>query len=686
MTYSEQAQSLIQSAGKDDLEALRKLINTLDKHYYIDSQQLVTDYEYDLLFKKLKEIETQFPELISADSPSQRVAKVLTSDFETVAHSVPMLSLDNSYNANDLIDFDTSVKKLSGLAHVEYFVEPKFDGASIALLYENDQLVRAATRGNGVEGDNITSNAKMIRSIPLSVPFSKQGIQKIELRGEVVIESIVFAQLNKERESQGLALYNNPRNTASGSLRIKDSGEVKKRNLDTFIYQIGFGEDMEGKNILETKLISQSENIASLRHWGFKVPNTEAKVCQTIQEVIDFCNEWEAKRDAYHFEIDGMVIKVNSLHTQQEIGFTSHHPRWAIAYKFKPRQAISKLIQVDYQVGRTGVITPVAKIEPVRLAGVTVSSISLHNEDFIKEKDIQMGDYLVVERAGDVIPYIASVDYSKRINTNIIEFPKACPICSSELNRVEGESAWRCNNYYCQAQIEERLIHFVSKDAMDIKGMGREIVIDFLKHGIITDIPSIYKINFDEVAKKEGWKEKSIQNLREGIEASKGQALQRLLVGLGIKHVGTTMAKMLASQVSHIRDFYDYTKEQYIALEDIGEKVANSLSDFFQSPKNREMLAELESLGLNLFNVKSGNKEGPLSGKTFVFTGFRNIDMEKKIEDLGGLIGNSLSKKTNYLVMKEKGSGSSKEKKALEYGTGILNEAEMREMLDSAIG
>ncbi|MBK7958654.1 MAG: NAD-dependent DNA ligase LigA [Bacteroidetes bacterium] len=682
MTYSEQAQSLIQSAGKDDLDALRKLINTLDKHYYIDSQQLVTDYEYDLLFKKLKEIEAQFPELISTDSPSQRLAKVLTSDFETVAHSVPMLSLDNSYNANDLIDFDTSVKKLSGLAHVEYFVEPKFDGASIALLYENDQLVRAATRGNGVEGDNITSNAKMIRSIPLSVPFSKQGIQKIELRGEVVIESGVFAQLNKERESQGLALYNNPRNTASGSLRIKDSGEVKKRNLDTFIYQIGFGEDMEGKNILETKLISQSENIASLRQWGFKVPNTrsEKSVSQYKRSSI-FCNEWEAKRDAYHFEIDGMVIKVNSLHTQQEIGFTSHHPRWAIAYKFKPRQAISKLIQVDYQVGRTGVITPVAKIEPVRLAGVTVSSISLHNEDFIKEKDIQMGDYLVVERAGDVIPYIASVDYTKRINTNIIEFPKACPICSSELNRVEGESAWRCNNYYCQAQIEERLIHFVSKDAMDIKGMGREIVIDFLKHGIITDIPSIYKINFDEVAKKEGWKEKSIQNLREGIEASKGQALQRLLVGLGIKHVGTTMAKMLASQVSHIRDFYDYTKEQYIALEDIGEKVANSLCDFFQSPKNREMLAELEALGLNLINVKSGNKEGPLSGKTFVFTGFRNIDMEKKIEDLGGLIGNSLSKKTNYLVMKEKGSGSSKEKKALEYGTAILSEIDLNQML-----
>lgn len=682
MLPQEKVKHLLSHPTIDSIDSIRSLINELDQAYYVRSEKLISDFEYDQLFALLKKLEQEHPETITPDSPTQRVAKVLAEGFQTVKHSVPMLSLDNSYNADDLLDFDTSVKKLSGKESVSFFAEPKFDGASIALLYENDLFVRGATRGNGEEGEDITHNAKMIRSVPLKAAFSKYGIHKIELRGEVVIESNAFNKMNEEREAQGLQIYNNPRNTASGSLRIKDSGEVKKRNLEAFIYQIGYCVDIHGNNLLTSTLESQEKNIKLLETLGFKVPTHEAKKCNNIQEVIQFCNEWEEKRDRYNYEIDGMVIKVNNLQTQMEIGFTSHHPKWAIAYKFKPRQASSQLLDVEYQIGRTGVITPVAKIDPVRLAGVTISSISLHNEDFIKEKDIQLHDYVVVERAGDVIPYISSVDLTKRHHTKKIQFPDNCPECHHPISKQEGEAAYRCLNYNCQAQVEERLIHFVSKDAMDIKGFGREIIISFLKEKIIHDIVSIYTIDFDKVAQLEGWKQKSIQNLKEGIEQSKHQPLNRLLVGLGIRQVGSTTAKMLVKQVSHIKDFYSFSEEDFMQLQDIGPKAAKSLYEFFQDSENRSIIDELEQLGINLKQENAPVIEGVLSGKIFVFTGFRDENLEKQIESLGGTIGNSLSKKTNYLVMKEKGSGSSKEKKALEYGTEILDVNDLNSLLN----
>ena len=583
MHFQEKVHQFIQTSDPKDIDVLKNLIDDLDQAYYIRSEKQISDFDYDQLFQTLKKLETENPHLITADSPTQRVAKVLTEGFQTVAHAAPMLSLDNSYNASDLFDFDISAKKLSGLEHLEYYAEPKFDGASIALIYENDLFIRAATRGNGEDGEEITQNAKMIRSIPLKASFSKYGIHKIELRGEVVISTKVFDAMNQQREEAGLQIYNNPRNTASGSLRIKDSGEVKKRNLDAFIYQIGYCIDKNGNNLLLNNLESQEKNIELLAELGFKVPTHEAKKCATIDEVVNFCNTWENKRDAYEYEIDGIVVKVNKIQTQLEIGFTSHHPKWAIAYKFKPRQAVSKLLQVEFQIGRTGVITPVAKVEPVRLAGVTVSSVSLHNEDFIAEKDIQLNDYVVVERAGDVIPYIASVDLLKRKDTNPIHFPDDCPVCHHKIIKQEGEAAYRCINYNCKAQVEERLIHFVSKEAMDIKGFGREIIINFLNEKIISDIVSIYQIDYSKVAQLEGWKEKSLQNLKEGIEQSKKQPLYRLLVGLGIRLVGGTTAKLLVKQVSHIRDFYNFTESDFTSLYTCGNNVVFLICT---SPKN----------------------------------------------------------------------------------------------------
>lgn len=666
-----------------DIDILKKCIHFLDTKYYVDATQVVSDFEYDTLFKALKKIEAENPELITADSPTQRISNVLTNDFKSVAHNVPMLSLENSYNENDLIDFDISVKKLLGEQQVTYFVEPKFDGSSIALVYENNALVRAATRGDGTIGEEITANAKEVKGIVHRADFSKHGIQKIELRGEVVISGVNFNAMNAAREEEGLSVFQNPRNTAAGSLRLKNPKEVTARKLEAFIYGIGFAEDINGNNVLGSVLPTQEKNISFLKELGFKVPTIETKICNSIEDVISFCNHWETTRDAYEYEIDGMVIKVNALSMQQALGATSHHPRWAIAYKFKPRKALTILKDVEFQVGRTGAVTPVAKLEPVRLAGVTVSSVSLHNEEFIKEKDLFLGDAVYVERAGDVIPYISGVEYSKRNNVTPIPFPKTCPVCNHTLHKPEQEAVWRCINYQCAAQVEERIIHFASKDAMDIKGLGRDIILRFLKEEIISTIPSIYTIDYERVLTLDGWKEKSIQNLKNGIEESKKQPLWRIITALGIRHVGTTTAKVLAKEITHLLDFKDWSIEQLMALPDVGPKVAQSIFDFFQEIENIEIIKQLENYGVVLSQEKiiSTNSNGKLANTSFVFTGFRNEAYEKQIEQLGGSVSNTLSKKTTYLVTKEKGSGSSKEKKAASYGTIILSEEEFLELL-----
>ena len=501
----------------NEIEELRKALRFHEYRYYILNDPLISDFEYDQLFKSLEKIEKENPRLITADSPTQRVSKGLTKDFPAVQHLVPMLSLDNSYNDEDLIDFDRRARELTGQDNIEYCVEPKFDGASISLIYENDLLVRGATRGDGVEGDEITPNIKQIRSIPLSAKISAYGLQQMEIRGEVLINKNNFAKYNEQLAEEGLPPLANPRNAASGTLRVKDPTEVFKRNLEAFVYHTSYNNLEKNKKIPE-ELKSHSGSLELLWNLGFRSPVNDKKVFKDIDAVIKYCNEFEKTRDQLPYEIDGMVIKVNDVSLQDKMGMTSHHPRWAIAFKFKARQATSKLMAVEFQVGRTGSITPVAKIQPVPIGGVTVSSISLFNEDVIKEKDLRIGDAVLVERAGDVIPYIVKSFAEVRKGTEKkIHFPKNCPVCNSKLFKEEEEAVWRCINIECPAQVVERIIHFVSKDAMDIRGFGDANVRKFYELGLLNDIPGIYKLDFEKISGMEGFGEKSIANLQMAI-------------------------------------------------------------------------------------------------------------------------------------------------------------------------
>ena len=644
----------------EKVESLRQVIKYHDWRYYVLSEPIITDYDYDTLFKELRKLEADHPDLVTADSPTQRVARGLTEDFAQVGHLVSMLSLDNSYNAEDVIDFDRKVKELTNQPHVEYCVEPKFDGSSIALVYENDQLVRAATRGDGTVGEDITNNARALASIPLSAPFSKFGIYRIELRGEVIIKKNVFERINEERKKQGLKTFQNSRNTASGSLRLKDSKEVRTRGLEAVLYHVSYAVDKNETNLLATKLLSHYGNIELLNQCGFKTPIKELKICKDAEQVSAFLKEWETKRLTYEIETDGMVIKVNNLKMQEQCGSTSHHPRWAIAYKFAAKQAQSKLVDIEYQVGRTGAITPVAKIEPVRLAGVTISSISLHNEDFITEKDIKMGDTVIVERAGEVIPYIVGVVADLRDGSEKkIHFPKTCPSCSSELIRPEDESAWRCDNADCPAQAEERIIHYVSKDAMDIDGLGRSTIIDFIQRGYLPNLEYIYELPYDDIGKLEGWGEKSVANLKEGIESSKGRPIWRLMNALGIRHVGVTTSKDLSKHVKNIFEFEHMTDEHLTNIEGIGPIVAHSIFEFFHNKGNIHLLEKLKEFGVNTENRPEDAiaKNNKLQGKTFLFTGslqqFTRDRAKQLVEENGGTLLSGVSTKLNYLVVGE---------------------------------
>lgn len=651
-----------------------QIIHYLNDQYYQHATQVISDREFDDLYKKIEVFETQNPSLKSALSPTDSVATGIQLPFSTVAHSVPMLSLSNSYNAEDLRDFDQSIRKELGGEDIEYYVEPKFDGSSIALLYQNNQLVRAATRGDGTRGEDITDNARMVKGILHQVDFKSLGYDTVELRGEVVIEKTVFEQMNETREAQGLTTFQNPRNTASGSLRLKDSQEVKARHLEAFIYNIGFLVPETGSNPFEK---TQELNIQTLKSLGFNSADGLGKKCKNIEEVIAFCQQWEEKRPTYNYEIDGMVIKLNDISAQMNMGSTSHHPKWAIAYKFKAIEKSTTLLDIEYQVGRTGIVTPVAKVEAVSVGGVTVRSISLHNEDNIISKDIRIGDVVFVERAGDVIPQITRVDYQHRELHPVSEFKyiEHCPACQSPLIRREGEAAWRCISMSCPAQNLEKIIYFVSKDAMNIKGLGKDIVKRFVDLGFIRNLVDIYRLDYDVILSLEGWQSKSVESLKNSIEESKKNELYRLIVALGIDNVGNTMSKTLAKKVAHLLDFKSWSKEDFNQIEDIGEKMATSLFDYFQNEKTQTFLLELESCGLNLKGATL-NTDGKLSGMQIVFTGFRDAELEKKIEALGGEVLNSLSKKTNFLIMKEKGSGSSKEKKALENGATIFTKEE----------
>jgi DNA ligase (NAD+) len=672
------------SLTKKEIEKLRDSLRFHEYRYYILNDPLISDYEYDQLYKGLEKMEEQNPGLVTSDSPTQRVAKGLTKDFPTVQHLVPMLSLDNSYNSEDLIDFDRKARELTGLEKIEYCVEPKFDGGSISLIYENDLFTRGATRGDGVECDEVTANIKQIRSIPLSAKISNYGLQQMEIRGEVLINKKNFARYNEYLMEQGIPPLANPRNAASGTLRIKDTKEVAKRNLEAFVYHVSYYSLIKGKKI-PSELTTHSGSLEMLWELGFRSPQKEKKIFKGIDAVINYCKEFEEKRDGLPYEIDGMVIKVNDIALQDKLGMTSHHPRWAIAFKFKARQATSKLLSIEFQVGRTGAVTPVAKLEPVGVGGVTVSSISVHNEEYIKEKDLRIGDAVLIERAGDVIPQIVkSLADARTGKEKKIVFPKTCPICESKLFKEEDEAVWRCINIDCPAQVVERIIHFVSKDAMDIRGFGDANVRKFYELGLLNDIPGIYTLDFKKISELEGFGQKSIDNLQLAIENSKKQPLHRIIYALGIRFVGETTAKTLAQAVNHLLDLKKLSVEELQNLEDIGPKVAGSIHYFFSNHDNIKLLEELEKLGLQLKNEKKQLATGGnLKGLTFLFTGtmptLKRSEAEAMVEEDGGQILGGVSAKLNYLVVGE--DAGSKLEKAKKINTvKIISEEEFLKM------
>ncbi len=677
---------------EEELTLIRQLVRYHEWKYYVQNDPVIADYDYDLLFKKLESIEAAHPEAITPDSPTQRVSSDLTSDFPTAKHLTPMLSLANSYNAEDLRDFDTSVRKLLHIeGDIAYAVEPKFDGGSISLIYEDDLLARAATRGNGQQGDEMTANAKTIRSIPLRADFSRQHIRRIEVRGEAIIPKASFDEINEKRAEAGLPLFANARNAATGGLRMKDPNDTARRGIEAFVYQISHIDHVDG---LESEgLTTQWERMNYLQGLGFKVPGPARKKCNNIEEVIAFCEDWERRRDTYPYEIDGMVVKVNRLDYQQVVGSTSHHPRWAIAFKFKAKQATTQLLSIEYQVGKIGSITPVAKLEPVQLAGVTVSSVSLHNEDFITGKDLRLGDQVVVERAGDVIPHIVKALPDLRDGSEqIIHFPRTCPINTEEeitLVREDDESAWRCPTCSCGAQDLQRMIFHVSKVAMNIDGFGRSMVERFYELGWLRTLADIYRLDYSQIAALEGFGEKSAAKLQQSIDRAKKNPIKRLLHSLSIHHLGKKASQILAERIGHVLELAQWTEEDYTEIKDIGPVLAQNMVRFFADESHVRLLQELETLGVNLRQTEEDRpieitSDAPLAGKTILFTGTLTHLSRKEAQGLAAKHGakniSAVSSNLDILVVGEK--AGSKLRKAEALGTvQILSEEAFLQML-----
>jgi len=685
---------LAENVEKSSYNDLIKALHHHEWAYYVNNSPIISDFDFDQLYQKLVALEVQNPSIIRSDSPSQRVSSDLNPDFPTVPHLNPMLSLANSYNEDDLNEFDKQIKKLSKTdeeASIQYFVEPKYDGGSIALVYENDKLVRAATRGNGTEGEDMTTNATTLPTVPLHVAFSKHGIHKAELRGEAVIAKSTFEKNNKLREQEGKQLFANPRNAATGGLRMKDPNETRKRGLEVFIFQMAYAVDKDGNDILN-KFKSHSESISLLKELGFKVSFNDDQLCKNISEALKSCQNWERDREKFLYEIDGAVVKVDNIELQETCGSTAHHPRWAIAFKFKAKQANTKLLEVEYQVGKTGAITPVAKVQPVQLAGVTVSSISLHNEEFIQQKDLRIGDTVVIERAGDVIPYVVkSLSDIRDGSEKVIEFPKVCPECNSTLEQSEDQAAWRCSNNSCKAQVIQRLIYHVSKDAMNIDGFGKSYVEIFYNNGWLKDFSDVYNLDYHAISELEGFGKRSAAKLEKAVDKAKANPMHRLLNSLSIHHFGRKASKLIAQEIEHVSELEKWTMEDFTNIKDIGPVVAENVIAFFSQPENVAIINKLEANGVNLKQTKEDKPkevraDAPLIGKTILFTGSLQTMSRKvaqtKAEEAGAKNMSGVSSKLNILVVGEK--AGSKLKKAQALGTvKIMTEEEFNAILDS---
>ncbi|WP_439132612.1 NAD-dependent DNA ligase LigA [Polaribacter sp.] len=648
---------------------LRNELNEHNYNYYVLDHATISDFEFDIKLKELEKLEQENPEFFDANSPTQRVGGTITKNFETVVHKNRMYSLDNSYSKDDLLDWEKRIQKILGTTETEYTCELKFDGASINLTYENGRFVKAVTRGDGFQGDEVTNNVKTIRSIPLLL--KGDFINDFEMRGEIILPLEGFAKMNIERLANDEEAYRNPRNTASGSLKLQDSAEVAKRPLDCLLYQVVTS---------ERKYKTHYESLENARKVGFKVPKT-ITLAKTIDEVFEFVNHWDAKRHDLPYETDGVVIKVNNLQQQEELGYTSKAPRWAIAYKFAAEQVATLLKEITYQVGRTGAITPVANLEPVQLAGTTVKRASLHNADQIEKLDIREGDTVFVEKGGEIIPKIIAVDFTKRPENSLPTiYATHCPECNTALVRTAGDAKHYCPNQFgCAPQITGRIQHFISRKAMDIEGLGGETVDLLRKEGLIENYADLYDLKVEQIIPLERMAEKSAQNMIKGIEKSKEIPFEKVLFALGIRFVGETVAKKLAKHFKSIDNLMAANFETLIAVDEIGDRIAQSIIDFSSDLGNIQLVNRLKSYGVQLEVSQESlvNQTDKLKGQIFVVSGVfhqmsRN-ELKKAIEDNGGKVSSSISKKTNFIVAGDN-MGPSKLTKAENLGIAIISE------------
>jgi len=659
---------------KKEIDKLRELIREHNYHYYVLDEPIISDYEYDNLLRKLIIMEKKYPELITPDSPTQRVGAKPLAEFKTARHLVPMLSLSNAFSDKELLDFDKRIKKYFPQKFFNYIVELKIDGLAIALVYENGILQRGTTRGDGFIGEDITQNLRTINSVPLRL-IKFNDIKRIEVYGEVYMNKVSFKKLNEERDKQGENLFANPRNAAAGSVRQLDSSITAKRQLDTFIYQATFPDGSDFKTHYEV--------LKFLYDAGFKV-NPNIKECQTIEEAIEYCEIWRKKKNELNYEIDGMVIKVNQLYLREELGSTSKSPRWAIAFKFPAEQMTTVIKDIIVGVGRTGTLTPVAVLEPVFISGSKVQRATLHNEDEIRRKDIQIGDTVLIQKAGEVIPEVVKVIKERR---NGIErkfsMPEKCPVCGSKVVKIEDEVASRCNNISCPAQVKERIKHFVSREAMDIDGLGTALIEQLVDKGIIKDFGDLYYLRKEELLTLERMAEKSSDNIIKAINKSKNRPLSNLIYALGIRYVGSYASKILSQRIDNLLDLKDETLEDFINIPEIGPKIAESIVLFFNKKENLQIIRKLKEAGVNLGSREKKTTTQALEGMQFVLTGtlenFTRDEAKREIEQLGGRVTGNVTRKTNYLVLgKEPGQ---KYQKAKEIGIKILGENDFREML-----
>ena len=661
---------------QNTIQELREELNQHNYNYYVLDTPAISDFEFDLKLKQLQELENKHPEFFDENSPSQRVGGTITKNFQTVKHEYRMYSLDNSYSKEELLDWEKRLQKVLGDVPLEYTCELKYDGASISITYENGKLKRAVTRGDGVQGDDVTNNIKTIKSIPLKLKGNFPDT--FDVRGEIILPFAGFEKMNQELIEIGETPYSNPRNTASGSLKLQDSAEVAKRPLDCLLYFV-IGNKLPFK--------SQFEGLENARNWGFKVPR-EAKLARSIQEVFHYIDYWDVHRHNLPYETDGVVIKVNSFQHQDELGFTAKSPRWAIAYKFKSEQVSTKLNSISYQVGRTGAITPVANLEPVQLAGTVVKRASLHNADQIEKLDIRIGDTVFVEKGGEIIPKIIAVDFSNRpANSLPTKYITHCPECNNELVRGEGEANHYCPNFYgCPPQIIGRIQHFISRKAMDIEGLGGETVALLFNNGLVHNYADLYELRVGQILPLERMAQKSAENLVNGVENSKKIPFERVLYALGIRFVGETVAKKLAKHYKNIDALRQASLMDLVLVDEIGDRIAQSVMEFFENQENRIIIERLKSYGVQFETIEKVNPNATdkLVGKTFVVSGvfeeFSRDDLKKAIEDNGGKVGSSISAKTDYVVAGEN-MGPAKLEKAVKLNIPIISETDFMTMI-----